>query len=122
MYIVPDDQPLQISTRISPIDVDQVSPGQTATLVFSAFNRRETPEIAGDVIRVSPDAALDQATGETYYEAIILPDPTAMSALEEIELLPGMPVEAYLQTDARTPLSYLLQPLSVYFRRAFREE
>jgi HlyD family secretion protein len=33
-----------------------------------------------------------------------------------------MPVEAFLKTEDRTPLSYMTQPLTVYFKRAFREE
>ncbi|HSF64372.1 MAG TPA: hypothetical protein VLA78_08290 [Paracoccaceae bacterium] len=45
-----------------------------------------------------------------------------MAALPDNRLIPGMPVEAFLRTDDRTPLSYLMQPLTIYFQRAFREE
>ena len=40
---------------------------------------------------------------------------------EGLELIPGMPVEAYIQTGERTPLSFLTKPLSDYFAKAFRE-
>jgi HlyD family secretion protein len=33
-----------------------------------------------------------------------------------------MPAEVYIQTGQRTPLSYLLKPLSDQFARAMREE
>jgi HlyD family secretion protein len=122
MYLVPGDLPLQISARISPIHIDQVYPGQEVALMFTTFNRRTTPEVPGTVVRISPDAAIDEATGETFYEAVILPDEAALSDVAHIQLLPGMPVEAFLKTDDRTPLSYLTQPLTVYFQRAFREE
>lgn len=122
MYVIPSDQPLEITARIDPVDVDQIYIGQEATLVFSAFNRRTTPEIPGRISRLSPDAAMDESTGQSYYEAIVQPDKLVVEALEDIELLPGMPVETYIKTDERTPLSYLLQPLTVYFQRAFREE
>jgi len=36
-------------------------------------------------------------------------------------LIPGMPVEVFLRTADRTPLAYLVKPLSDYFTRAFRE-
>jgi HlyD family secretion protein len=36
-------------------------------------------------------------------------------------LVPGMPVEAYIQTVDRTPLEYLVKPVADYFNRAFRE-
>lgn len=122
MYIVPGDQPLQVSARISPIHIDQVHPGQDVALMFTTFNRRTTPEVPGTVFKISPDAAMDQATGETYYEVVILPDKAALSDLAHIQLIPGMPVEAFLKTQDRTPLSYMTQPLTVYFQRAFREE
>ena len=92
------------------------------TLVFSTFSRRTTPEVEGDVLRVSADAVEDQASGISYYEAIVVPDPVSLNGLGDLQLLPGMPVEAYLKTEDRTPLAYLTQPLTVYFNRAFREE
>jgi len=39
----------------------------------------------------------------------------------ELRLIPGMPVEAFLSTDARTPLEFLIRQLSDYFVRAFWE-
>jgi len=36
-------------------------------------------------------------------------------------LVPGMPVEVFLQTGRRTPLAYLVKPFMDYFARAFRE-
>jgi len=122
MYIVPGDQPLQVSARISPTDIEQVYTGQDVSLMFTAFNRRTIPEVTGKVIRVSADAARDETTGETFYEAILMPDEAALEALENVSLLPGMPAEAFLKTEDRTPLSYLTQPLMVYFQRAFRED
>ena len=122
MYLVPGDQPLQVSARISPIHIDQIYPGQDVALMFTTFNRRTTPEVPGTVFRISPDAAMDENTGETFYEAVILPDEDALRDIAHIQLLPGMPVEAFLKTDDRTPLSYMTQPLMVYFQRAFREE
>ncbi len=122
LYIVPRDQPLHVSARIDPIDVDQIYAGQEVALVFSAFKRRTTPEGTGLVRFVSADAATDETTGQTYYEAIVTIDDTAQEALGGLELLPGMPVETFIKTDERTPLTYLIQPLSVYFSRAFREE
>jgi HlyD family type I secretion membrane fusion protein len=122
MYIVPGDQPLQVAARIDPIDIDQVFPGQDVALMFTTFNRRTTPEVPGTVLRVSADAETDEARGITYYQAMILPDEDAMAAMPELALLPGMPVETFLKTEDRTPLSYLTQPLTVYFQRAFRED
>ena len=40
----------------------------------------------------------------------------------ELRLRPGMPVEAFIQTGARSPASYLLKPFTDYLDQAFREE
>ena len=39
-----------------------------------------------------------------------------------MKLIPGMPVEAYVQTGERTVMSYLTKPLTDQFMRAFREK
>jgi len=122
MFLVPGDQPLQVSARIDPIDVDQVFTGQDVALMFTTFNRRTIPEVPGHVVRVSADAETDEVTGQSFYQAILAPDEVALAALSDLKILPGMPVEAFLKTEDRTPLSYLTQPLTVYFQRAFREE
>uniref|UniRef100_UPI001EE1E6F9 HlyD family secretion protein n=1 Tax=Methylobacterium crusticola TaxID=1697972 RepID=UPI001EE1E6F9 len=57
-----------MTARLNPIDVDQVYPGQDATLRFSAFPARVTPEFDGHVVRVSPDAVHDAQTGVSWYE------------------------------------------------------
>ncbi len=121
LYLVPQDRPLVIQTRVDPIHIDQVYPGQPVTLRLPAFDSRTTPELSGTIVRVSPDAFTDEASGQTYYRAEVLPDEGELDRLEGKELLPGMPVEAYLRTDDRTPLAYLVKPLTDYFNRAFRE-
>lgn len=122
MYVVPGDQPLQVSARIDPIHIDQVFPGQAASLRFPTFDQRTTPEIAGRVVRLSPDTVIDEATGAVFYEAILVPVEGALDEFPELTLRPGMPVEAFLKTRERTPMSYLVQPLANYFNRAFRED
>ena len=121
LYVVPQDRPLVIQTEVEPIHIDQVYPGQPVVLRMSAFDARDTPELNGHVVRVSPDAFTDEATRRTYYAAEVLPDEGEIDRLGDQPLLPGMPVEAFLATSDRTPLEYLVKPLSDYFVRAFRE-
>ncbi|QYK42347.1 MAG: HlyD family type I secretion periplasmic adaptor subunit [Paracoccaceae bacterium] len=121
MFLIPQDRPLVIAAQIPPIHIDQVRPGQPAVLVFSAFSTRTTPELKGQVVVVSADAFTDERTGLTYYRAEILPDPGELEKLTGLTLIPGMPVEAFIRTEARTPLAYLVKPFTDYFTRAFRE-
>ncbi len=120
MFIIPLDQPLVVVARINSNDVDQAYVGQEASLRFTAFDQRQTPEIFGKVSEVSADVFQDEITGLNYYRVVLLPDDAELAKLEDQVLLPGMPVEAYLKTSERTPLSYLTKPLTDYFNRAFR--
>ena len=122
MFIVPGDQPLQVSAQIDPVHIDQAYVGQRASLRFPTFDQRTTPEISGQVTRISADSFIDEASGRSYYEATVVPDIGELEQLPDLDLRPGMPVEAFLKTQERTPLAYLVQPLSNYFNRAFRED
>lgn len=121
-FIVPQDRPLVIAARIEPIHVDQVYVGQEVVLRFPAFDSRQTPELFGNVTKVSADAFTDERTSLSYYRAEIALDEGEAERLgQEKEILPGMPVEAYIRTGDRTPLAYLVKPFTDYFNKAFRE-
>ncbi|MGC3940761.1 HlyD family type I secretion periplasmic adaptor subunit [Roseobacter sp. EG26] len=121
MYIIPQDQPMVVSARVDPIHVDQVHVGQAATLRFAAFDQRLTPEITGRVTKLSADIFTDETTGMSYYQAELIPVQGEMEKLGGQVLLPGMPVDAFIKTSERSPLSYLAKPLTDYFTKAFRE-
>jgi HlyD family secretion protein len=121
LYLVPQDRPLVIVAQVAPTDIDQVHPGQPARLMFPAFSTRTTPELNGTVLMVSADALADERTGMTFYRAEILPDPGEVDKLTGLTLLPGMPVESFIRTDARSPMAYLVKPFTDYFMKAFRE-
>jgi len=122
MTIVPDDDVLTIEARVANIDIDQVSIGQQAVLRFVAFNQRTTPEIHGVVTRIGADISRDQQSGAVYYAVRILPLDEEPEQVRKLHLVPGMPVEAYVQTAERTALSYLTKPFADQISRAFREE
>ncbi|SLN55936.1 Type I secretion system membrane fusion protein PrsE [Roseovarius litorisediminis] len=121
MYIIPQDQQLIVSARIETININDVFVGQEATLQFSAFDQRETPQLRGQVTRVSADVVRDEATGVPYYAAEITPYESEIPKLGKGKLLPGMPVEAFIQTGDRSALAYLAEPMLGFFGRAFRE-
>jgi HlyD family secretion protein len=122
LYLVPQDRPLVISSQVEPIHVDEVHVGQEVMLRFPSFNQRETPEIVGRITQVSADAFTDEQSRRSYYRADIeIEEGEAAKLPEGLELLPGMPVEAYIETGQRTPMSFLTKPLMDYFTKAFRE-
>jgi HlyD family secretion protein len=121
MLIVPDADRLTVEVRVQPQDIDSVRQGQAAVLRFSAFNARTTPEIGGEVTRVSADVTPDPKTGQSYYTARIGLSGAELARLGEARLVPGMPVEAHLQIGERTVLSYLVKPLTDQIAKAWRE-
>ena len=121
LYLIPQDRPLVIGARVQTINIDEVMVGQPVVLRFAAFSSRTTPEIDGRLDRVSADALLDEATRTSYYRAEVSIPPEEIEKLGDLALVPGMPVEVYIQTGDRTPMAYLLKPLADYFNRAFRE-
>lgn len=121
MYIVPQDRPLLVAARVPVTHVDEVRPGQAVRLVFSSLPSRTTPEVIGKVTLVSADALADERTGMTYFRTEIALDAAALQQLGDVDIVPGMPVDALIRTADRTPLSYFLKPFTDYFRDAFRE-
>ena len=121
MMIVPDDVPVQANVRVFATDIDQIYAGQEASLKFKAFNGRQLPIILGQVAQISADSFLDQRTQKTYYEVKVALLPAELAKLGAQDLIPGMPVEAFMSTESRTPLNYVLRPILFYFDRAFRD-
>jgi len=140
LHIVPDGADRVVTAQLDPIHVDQVYPGQAATLRFSAFPARTTPEYEGSVVRISADVVRDAETGRSWYLVEIavlgpveheagaaagtfsLAAPAPRRPARDLILTPGMPVEIHIQTGERSPISYLAKPLTDYFLRSLREE
>jgi len=122
LFLVPQDKPLVIMAQVEPIHIDEIFVNQDVTLRFSALDSRTTPELFGRVVQISADAFQDENTAFSYYRAEIELNEGEMTRLPDgTILIPGMPVEAYIQTADRTPLAYLIKPLADYFAKAFRE-
>jgi len=119
MLVVPEGDQLVVEARISPADIDQLSPNQAGFVRLSAFNQRTTPEFRATVHRISPDLHTDNRTGIQYYTARLRLE---RAAFEGRSVMPGMPVEAFFRTEARTVLTYFLKPLTDNMNRMLREE
>ncbi len=122
MLIVPDAEELMVEARVRPQDIDQIDIGDAATIRLSAFNQRTTPEVFGTVNRISADTSDDPRTGEAYYTIRLAVSDPELARLGELRLMPGMPIEAFVQTGSRTVLSHLIKPIGDHVARAFREE
>jgi HlyD family secretion protein len=82
---------------------------------------RTTPELNGAISWVAADQTEDERTGETYYKVRIAISDAEVARLHGLRVIPGMPVEVFVQTKSRTMLSYLIKPLVDQAMRTFRE-
>lgn len=121
MLIVPEADTLAIEVRVQPQDIDQLSVGQPAKVRLTAFNQQTTPELMGAVQRVSADDSEDIKTGMRFYTVRVAVTENELARLGSLKLIPGMPVEAFIQTASRTVISFLVRPLWDQVGRAFRE-
>lgn len=121
LQVVPVGDRLVIEARIDPIDIDDVEVGQQATVRLTAFKLRSTPIIVGTLINLSADTLVDEYSGTPYYLARIEVSKEQLASLGDLQLQPGMPVEALVKTGTRTALGYMLSPLTENLGLAFRE-
>jgi HlyD family secretion protein len=120
MLIVPETDELAVEARVRPQDIDQIAVGEHAKLRFSAFNQRTTPQIAGAVSHVSADVSRDPVTGVPFYTVRVAIPKDEVASLGDVKLVPGMPVETFVETGARSVASYLMKPFADQFARSFR--
>lgn len=123
MAIVPKNTPMLIKGHARPEDILHLHVGSAVDVQLVAYKRGTTPVVPGRLSYVSADMLLEAtANGSVpYYEVRIEVDPGALAQAGNLQILPGMPVEAFIQTEARSVLEYLLQPLVQSMRRAGRE-
>jgi HlyD family secretion protein len=122
LQIIPQDDHFEVEARVEPQFVDQLIVGQAAALRFSAFNKRTTPELDGTVRTISANSIEDKQSGTSYYKINISISEQELKRIEHLDIIPGMPVEAFIKTQTRTALSYLTKPLMDQIQRAMREE
>jgi adhesin transport system membrane fusion protein len=121
--LVPSDDALLVEALVNPKDIGFVRLNQSAKINVSAYDSAIYGALDGEVVTISPDATLDERTGESHYTVKIQ---TKGSALKDPEgkvlpLGPGMTVDASLLGDKRSILAYLFTPITRLSERALRE-
>ncbi len=121
MMIVPQGDDLVLQAQVTPNDIDHVHMGQSARVKFNAFNTRVMMDINAEVTQVAADTSRADAQSAPFYAIRLTISAGELSKLGENKLKPGMSAEAFIETEARTPFSYLIQPLMDQFSHAMRE-
>ncbi len=119
--IVPSNPRLVVEAHLRTEDVARVQQGQGAEIRFTAFNARNTKLVEGKVFYVAADRTVDRSTNQPYYVALVEADATSLAQAGEIKLQAGMPAEVFIKGEERTPMQYLVEPVTQVLRRAGRE-
>lgn len=123
MELVPEDEELIINARVSPIDKDNVAPGLSTEVRFTAFKTKLTPIMLGSVETVSGDVITpDNANEPPYFLARVIVDEDDIP--EEIvdRLTAGMPADVIITTGERTVANFIVSPLMDAVRKSMIEE
>ncbi len=120
MDLVPGKDRFIAELKVQPVDIEQVYIGQSVNIRLIPFRVRQLPLLSGRLIHVAPDATTTPQ-GESYFLVRAEIDEAVIEKVPEVTLQAGMPVEAFILGQERTPLSYFWQPIRTAARRAFRD-
>ncbi len=122
MDIVPEQDSLVVEAQVGVDDISQVHPEMRADIHLTAYKQRITPVVHGAVIEVSADRLVESKTGTPYYSALVRIDDDELARLPNVRLYPGMSAIVMIPTVERTAFDYLVGPLVMSFRQAFRQQ
>jgi HlyD family type I secretion membrane fusion protein len=121
LELVPENPDLIIEARLRPEDIASVAKGAAADVRLTAFKQRITPVVFGEVVYISADRLQNKPEEPPYYIAHVKVTAQSLKEGGDLRLQAGMPAEVFVRTQTRTPMQYLLTPVSAYLQRSMRE-
>ena len=112
--IIPLGDELFVEAEVSPSNIANVIPGQTATIKLSAYDYTIYGSLTGVVHLISADTFEDERdpNAPAHYRVTLRVDTTDLDARQsQIEIRPGMQADVELHTGSKTVLQYLTKPL-----------
>lgn len=109
MAVVPKDDGLYVAGKLRPTDIDYIRQGDGVRMTIASLEATTPPRLRGEVVSVSPDTLVDDASGGRYY--LVRIKIVDFDGLAADQLVPGTPIEAYLESGGRSLVHYLLKPL-----------
>lgn len=121
--IVPSEESLLVEVQIRPSDIAWVRMDQDAKINITAYDSSVYGALDGKVVAISPDATLNERTGESFYTVRVATEDKLLDKNgKPLEIGPGMIADVSLLGDKRTVMSYILSPLTKLSQSALREQ
>ncbi|HET9637579.1 MAG TPA: HlyD family type I secretion periplasmic adaptor subunit [Allosphingosinicella sp.] len=120
--IVPSEETLLIEALVRPQDIGWVRMGQKAKVSITAYDPSVYGSLEGLVTAISPDASVNEKTGESFYTVQVRTTKNALIRYgKPLPIGTGMIADVSLLGDKRTILNYILSPITKLSQTAFRE-
>lgn len=120
--IVPSEETLLVESMVRPQDIGWVRMGQKAKVSITAYDPSVYGSLEGVVTAISPDATVNEKTGESFYTVQVRTTKNALiSNGRKLAIGTGMVADVSLLGDKRTILAYILSPITKLSQTAFRE-
>ena len=121
--VVPSADSLTVEAMVTPKDIASVHIGQHARINITAYDSAVYGAMSGEVVTISPDATVEERTGESHYTVRVRGDANSFRDRDGRRLLigPGMTADVNLLGDRRSVMAYILTPFTRLSESAFRE-
>ena len=124
LELVPTGEALIIEAKIMPQDISRIRVDDAVRIRLSAYDSAKYGTVDGRVLRISPDAVVDEQNGgATHYlvDVAIEGDLVLEETGEAVTFIPGMTATVDVLSGKRTVLEYIWQPIARVQELALRD-
>ena len=122
LELVPTGESLVIEAKITPKDISNIRLDDDVRIRFSAYDSTKYGTVDGKVLRISPDAIVDEANGSSsYYNIDVSIDSELSVDGSSVQFLPGMTATVDVLSGKRSVLEYIWQPIARVQELALRD-
>ena len=124
LELVPTGEALIIEAKIMPKDISRISVDDEVRIRMSAYDSAKYGAVDGRVVRISPDAVVDDKNGGAshYLVDVAIEGSLILEGSDEpVTFIPGMTATVDVLSGKRTVLEYLWQPMARVQELALRD-
>ncbi|MGJ3246389.1 MAG: HlyD family type I secretion periplasmic adaptor subunit [Elainellaceae cyanobacterium] len=119
LSILPDSENLILEVKVLNRDIGFISEGMRAKVKIATFPFQEFGIIEGTVMRISPNAVIDEELGPVFLTQIELHQTSVNVRGQDVPLVPGMAATGEIVTRQKSVLTFLVEPVTRRFSEAF---
>ena len=123
LEMVPTGEALIVEAKIMPQDISRIRLDDSVRIRMSAYDSARYGSVDGRVIRISPDAVVDDQNGgmSHYLVHVAIEGELVLDTGEVVTFIPGMTATVDVLSGTRTVLEYFWQPLAKIQELALRD-